>query len=140
MGLKGDVTQGAGYTSGLVNEDFAASFDSSDVRFWWNFSYRDIKGRMLNLYCYPWKYHTPPGMWPSSSKGFDYPVLRYADVLLMYAEALVGANDVPPAEAYEAVNQVRRRARLKPVDFQIEIEGPLGVLPGSQRRRRAEQP
>lgn len=36
-------------------------------------------------------------------------VLRYADVLLLYAEALNEVNQGPTAEAYEAVNMVRRR-------------------------------
>ncbi|SOD99262.1 RagB/SusD family nutrient uptake outer membrane protein [Spirosoma fluviale] len=43
-------------------------------------------------------------------EGVDYPLIRYADVLLTYAEA---TNEVggPTAEAYEALNKVRRRAR-----------------------------
>ena len=36
-------------------------------------------------------------------------VLRYADVLLLYAEALNEWKGAPTSEAYEAVNQVRRR-------------------------------
>ena len=42
----------------------------------------------------------------------DFPYLRYSDVLLMYAEALNEQNNGPTAEAYEAVNSVRRRARF----------------------------
>ncbi len=42
----------------------------------------------------------------------DFPYLRYSDVLLMYAEALNEMNQGPGADAYEAVNQVRRRARF----------------------------
>ncbi|MDR2626691.1 MAG: RagB/SusD family nutrient uptake outer membrane protein [Dysgonamonadaceae bacterium] len=37
-------------------------------------------------------------------------VLRYADVLLVKAEAINERNHAPNAEAYEAINQVRRRA------------------------------
>lgn len=37
-------------------------------------------------------------------------LLRYSDVLLMYAEALNEANGGPTPEAIEAVNRVRRRA------------------------------
>lgn len=41
----------------------------------------------------------------------NWPLLRYADVLLLYAEAL---NEVggPTADAYGAINQVRTRAKL----------------------------
>lgn len=39
-------------------------------------------------------------------------LLRYSDVLLLYAEALNELNKAPNDDAYEAVNQVRRRAGL----------------------------
>ncbi|MCB0555838.1 MAG: RagB/SusD family nutrient uptake outer membrane protein [Phaeodactylibacter sp.] len=42
----------------------------------------------------------------------DFPYLRYSDVLLMYAEALNEQNNGPNAEAYQAINSVRRRARF----------------------------
>ncbi|HWB28378.1 MAG TPA: RagB/SusD family nutrient uptake outer membrane protein [Chitinophagaceae bacterium] len=44
-----------------------------------------------------------------------WPVLRYADVLLMYAEALNEQNHAPNQQAYDAVNQVRARAGLHPL-------------------------
>lgn len=40
----------------------------------------------------------------------NIPIIRYADVLLMYAEAANMAEGGPSAAAYEAVNMVRRRA------------------------------
>jgi hypothetical protein len=45
----------------------------------------------------------------SNQSSINFPVLRYADVLLMYAEAL---NEVsgPTADAYSGINQVRNRA------------------------------
>lgn len=39
-----------------------------------------------------------------------FPILRYADVLLMYAEAANMAENGPSATAFEAVNKVKRRA------------------------------
>ena len=42
----------------------------------------------------------------------DFIYLRYSDVLLMYAEALNELNGAPTAEAYDAINQVRQRARF----------------------------
>ena len=41
-------------------------------------------------------------------------VLRYADVLLMYAEAINEATG-PSTEAYDAINTVRKRAKLAPL-------------------------
>ncbi len=42
----------------------------------------------------------------------DFPYLRYSDILLVKAEAINERNNGPDAEAYEAINQVRRRARF----------------------------
>lgn len=42
----------------------------------------------------------------------DFPYLRYADVLLMYAEALNELNNGPTAAAYDAINAIRKRARF----------------------------
>ena len=42
----------------------------------------------------------------------NYPVIRYSDVLLMYAEAANEAENGPSPQAYAAINQVRTRAGL----------------------------
>src|SRR5690606_38489149 len=53
----------------------------------------------------------------------NFPVLRYADVLLMYAEALNELNG-PTADAYEAINKVRERARNGNPDSElVNLEG-----------------
>ena len=54
-------------------------------------------------------------------------VHRYADVLLIYAEAQSQATGSPDALAYEAVNQVRRRAYLKPLDAVSSVDLPSGM-------------
>lgn len=45
----------------------------------------------------------------SNYSNVNWYLLRYADVLLLYAEALNEVNNGPTAEAYEAINMVRRR-------------------------------
>lgn len=47
-----------------------------------------------------------------SRSGLNFPVIRYADVLLMYAEVLNELNGGPTAEAYAAINRVRARAHI----------------------------
>ncbi|MEM6841595.1 MAG: RagB/SusD family nutrient uptake outer membrane protein [Bacteroidota bacterium] len=42
----------------------------------------------------------------------NFHIIRYADVLLMYAEALNEVNGGPTEEAYQAINAVRTRAGL----------------------------
>lgn len=54
-------------------------------------------------------------------------VLRYPDVLLMYAEAASQANGGPTAEAYEAINQVRRRGYGQPVTQPSAYDLPAGM-------------
>jgi len=44
--------------------------------------------------------------------GTDFPVLRYADILLMYAEALNELGYAAGGEAFDALNDVRTRAGL----------------------------
>lgn len=54
----------------------------------------------------------------------NFPLLRYSDVLLMYAEA-ENEVDGPSDEVFEALNQVRRRAFGKPVhtpDPQLDLK------------------
>lgn len=47
----------------------------------------------------------------------NYPLLRYSDVLLMYAEAENELNQAPTQAAYDAVKQVRDRAGIATNDF-----------------------
>lgn len=47
-----------------------------------------------------------------TQSGMNYPVLRYADVLLLYAEVLNETNGSAGDAAYAAINQVRRRAHI----------------------------
>ena len=47
--------------------------------------------------------------------GLKWQIIRYADVLLMFAEADNEINGGPSAAAYTAINQVRRRGYGKPI-------------------------
>ena len=56
----------------------------------------------------------------------NYPIIRFADVLLIYAEAANMAEGGPSSEAYEAVNMVRRRANNLPLttpDAAVDLSG-----------------
>ncbi|MDP4274911.1 MAG: RagB/SusD family nutrient uptake outer membrane protein [Bacteroidota bacterium] len=62
---------------------------------------------------YYYKKYTPAvidGSWDGNSTN-DIIVLRYAEVLLTYAEAKIEANDID-ASVYNAINQVRQRASV----------------------------
>lgn len=64
----------------------------------------------------------------------NYPVIRYSDVLLMYAEAVNELSGPTPA-AYEAVNRVRRRAFGLPPDSPSERDLPPGLTQAQFRER-----
>ena len=49
-------------------------------------------------------------------QGTDYPLARWADVLLLYAEADARAHNAVSQKAVDCVNQVRHRAGLADLD------------------------
>ncbi|MDR6781510.1 hypothetical protein ABIE26_002002 [Pedobacter africanus] len=58
----------------------------------------------------------------------NWTLLRYADVLLMRAEAENELNEGPNAAAYNAINQVRRRAYGKPLNTaDATVDLPAGL-------------
>lgn len=58
------------------------------------------------------KYYDPAVVGNQSQSSKNLPIIRYAEVLLFYAEALNELNGGPTPEAYDAVDQVRRRAHI----------------------------
>lgn len=70
-----------------------------------------------------------PSSTTKNDSSLNFPLLRYADILLMYAEAENMVNG-PTAAAYDAVNQVRRRAYGLPIgtpSTDPEVEVPAGL-------------
>ena len=63
-------------------------------------------------YAYTKKFIDTP--FEDSDADNNWPVLRYADVLLMYAEALNEIGFVADGEAFQLLNQIRARAGLAP--------------------------
>ena len=83
----------------------------------------NMKNFWLAKYRFEWMTRTSTG-----DDGIDFPVLRYADVLLMFAEAAIGSNmNVTPTNStgldpLEQLNRVRRRAnisQLSTLNFQL---------------------
>ncbi len=107
---------GAGFQP---NEEFVSSFEEGDERL--EYIVRDgddyfgipfvaansPTGFGLRKYIVPKTAEVGSGNSP-----INHHVIRYADVLLMYAEALNENGSGPTPEAYDAINQVRTRAKL----------------------------
>ena len=81
-----------------------------EVTFATTFTEKD--GTVLEFAPHIFKYWDSVAEPSASSGGNDFFNLRYSDILLMYAEAANEVNGMPTAEAYEAINRVRRRARF----------------------------
>lgn len=67
----------------------------------------------LNVGCGKWNrlfMESPLGSTSNKGTGINYTYMRYADVLLMYAEAANENHDGPTTEAKDALKQVRKRA------------------------------
>ena len=115
-----------GYSSGgsKLALTYMLSFDHKDLR-------RDLTCEMfryensgmtnivqkpiaaLTVYCGKWNrlfMATPLGSTSNKGTGINYTYMRYADVLLMYAEAANENHNGPTAQAKEALKKVRNRA------------------------------
>ena len=105
-----------------VTPNFYDSFDEGDLRREWNtydYSYRsyntlekvsvkpEFKFRLVGKYRREYEINLPVYTWGNST---NFPLLRYSDVLLMFAEADNEVNGGTTDESLDAVNQVRRRA------------------------------
>lgn len=61
---------------------------------------------------YIYKFFDENAIVNTAKSNLNWTIYRYADVLLMYAEAQVEADGTANSQAMEALNQVRRRAEL----------------------------
>lgn len=117
-----------GYSYGFINatNKLYNLYDSGDLRRDWaiapyGYSGTNRKNKGTLIYdrnCGKWRRSyellTPKG---KNNTGENFPILRYSDVLLMLAEADNQVNNGPSANAYEAINEVRRRGYGFPVNM-----------------------
>lgn len=112
--LTPDNVPGHGFVYGVfkANEDFVSTFEENDARkvvtFWDNNEGDEFGGTFVRKF----NDGLLPGVQATDAGQINYPLMRYPDVLLMYAEALNAANNGPTPAAYDAVDQVRNRAGL----------------------------
>lgn len=91
-----------------VSETFLAEFDAEDQRL------ASANLSTIGSYSVPTKFADPSGT--DGKTGMDFPVIRYADVLLMYAEAINEQAYQSSGEAFDMLNLVRTRAGLENLD------------------------
>lgn len=106
---------------------FYASYEAGDLRakdregFFYTSYYDGGNGALKQLNApYIFKHFDVVANGTSGVKGttqadLNYPQIRYADVLLIYAEAQNRADGAPNQQAYDALNSIRQRATLLPL-------------------------
>jgi hypothetical protein len=104
----------AGNSADVPTEEFYNSFKTGDLRKTRTFfTEYDAGGGKVSFRPHWYKFFDPSAIANLGEGSMNYPILRYSDMLLTYAEAL---NEIggPSAEVFGAINQVRRRAYGKP--------------------------
>lgn len=118
------------FNGGRNDYDFAQSYTEDDIRSRNNVAKHNVnqcdcspeegmfsnsdrnQGNKANWK--PWKWHNiKPSNWGTDTP-LDQPYIRYADVLLMYAEALNGSGSLDQTDADATINLIRARARVFP--------------------------
>lgn len=122
----GDAVQvGAGNGFNAPTPDVIAAFTATDVRKNVSLATTYVKNGVTVSYPYVKKF-VDKGMVAKNETSVDYPILRYADILLMYAECLNETGNNLDAVTY--VNQIRARAQvsllgnLSQTDLRLVIE------------------
>jgi hypothetical protein len=137
----GPTVNGNGNKSINVLPSYFYLFDSTDTR-------RDVScapynvaangstkiGQAITAICdgkYRRDWITNPVISPTSAVQYmslKWQILRYSDVLLMFAEAENEINGGPTAAAYNALNMVRRRGYGKPITTpDVTVDIPAGL-------------
>lgn len=104
-------TGALGIYTDYVNNKFISGWDKNDLRYKWDL-YIQTKNGTLNaltktgMICLKYRDYGTNG----STMANDWPIYRYADALLYYAEAICRRDGKPDDEAMEMVNMIHRRA------------------------------
>ncbi|MCK9639475.1 MAG: RagB/SusD family nutrient uptake outer membrane protein [Prolixibacteraceae bacterium] len=88
-----------------LSQPLYSNWNNKDIRkdLWYSADFGEGKNTMVSR-----KFIDPNAN--GGGSGIDFPLYRYADLLLIYAEASCLANNGPTADGMEALNKVHRRA------------------------------
>ena len=102
----------------FANKEFVESYENGDKRaeekqfYYRTFTLRSDRNKTVDLGgYYLYKHFDVDAQLNTRSSDLNWGLMRYAEVLLIYAEASNEASG-PSLEAYSAVNQIRKRAEL----------------------------
>lgn len=114
-----NISQYSDETGGIyATADFVESYEPGDLRaqekqfFYTQYTHESNRNQTVDLGGYfIWKHFDEVAQTSTANSDLNWPVIRYANVLLTYAEAANEAGG-PSAEVYSAVNAIRARAEL----------------------------
>ncbi|PQJ80632.1 RagB/SusD family nutrient uptake outer membrane protein [Polaribacter porphyrae] len=135
-GPLGFVSNGAGFGTCWVNATSVTKYDANDIRLLNNIAKHNANQASpeegmndpstwgnTDWQWKPWKWHASKPNAYTNDTPFDNPYIRYADVLLMYAEALNGqSGKLTQAHVDATINTLRARAAL-PASNNLDIAG-----------------
>lgn len=133
MGPGGSLSDGGGWGTAWSATDLELAYERSDQRRRVTIAYGDAPNAIDSTkgpnQWRPWKWQKPAGQAWGNDTPFDYPYIRYANVLLRYAEAHAMANGSVTPEALDAINQVRARARAgaNPDNVLVDLTSDLSL-------------
>lgn len=121
----GAASMGGGKGSGLgVFREWVRELDPDDLRIEWNIAKYQYQAKSWTKLYYTdttqWRV-AKWRKWPDNDDShqfywgnylYNWPLVRLADIKLLYAEAINETNNGPTAEAYQQVNDIRHRAGL----------------------------
>ena len=133
FGPQGNVNEGGGWGTCHINHHFADSYDfDNDVRVINNIARHNANNTTPEQAVTDpstwtvgkntwrgWKWHAEKPNAYANDSPFDYPYIRYADVLLMYAEALNGQGKLTQSVIDDTVNRLRTRAGIPAADMMV---------------------
>ncbi|TDB65941.1 RagB/SusD family nutrient uptake outer membrane protein [Arundinibacter roseus] len=129
------TTIGAGTGHNHPTADIATAYEDGDNRKAASFApgFRAANNQFVDVR-YVTKY-IDPAPFAASDADNNWPVLRYADVLLMRAEALNEVGYVADGEAFTLLNQIRTRAGLAPkTSAELSTQGAFRRAVEEERR------
>jgi len=109
-GINGDYAD-ALHKAGRLYESFSATDKRKDVTFVSQLT-SPVNGQSFTFDPHFNKYYDPAVVGNQGQSSKNFPIIRYAEVLLIYAEALNELNG-PSAEAYAAIDGLRSRAGIE---------------------------
>ncbi|KIC02179.1 carbohydrate-binding protein SusD [Flavobacterium sp. JRM] len=154
-GSSGSTFQGTSFTGFTATEPadiisdvtlFYDTYTAGDTRRDVSYAKQLLNPATGTLYTFPKpifkKYLDLTNLATPGNVAINFPIIRYADILLTLAEA-TNEQSGPTTEAYEALNQVRRRAYGKPIntpDPTIDLSGltPATFRAAIQEERKKE--